>query len=222
MLLRSPEHQHSANARSRGFTLIEVMIVIAVVGIMASLSIPNMTRWLSRMRLRGAAQHMSSQIDLARKMSVTNRARYCLTFGGDAGFNDGTTGNYLIQLTVSEETGTNTGVWQAVTEPVELGGFTNDPTSDLYRGISLEPPGAGGNTSQVVGVSNCAGLVFNSSGFLDNLTADFTPCNGGNCVKYTLVNKYYSPIDERRTIWVNRGGIARVTIGPLAPPPLGS
>ncbi len=153
---------------------------------------------------------------------MTNRARYCLTFGGDSGFNDGTTASYLISLTVSEETGTNTGVWQAVTEPIELVGFTNNAASDLYRGISLEPAGAGGNTSPVTGVSNCGGLVFNSSGFLDNLTADFTPCNGGSCVKYTLVNKYYSPIDERRTVWVNRGGIARVTIGPTAPPPLGS
>lgn len=222
MLLRSSKYRVLASGRSRGFTLIEVMIVIAVVGIMGTLSIPNMTRWLSRMRLRGAAQHMTSQIDLARKMSITNRARYCLTFDGDGGFNDGTTANYLIRLTVSEEVGTNTGVWQMVTAPIELVGFTNDATSELYRGISLEPPGAGGNTSAVLGVSNCAGLVFNSSGFLDNQTADFTPCNGGNCVKYTLVNKYYSPIEERRTVWVNRGGIARVTVGPTVPPPLGS
>jgi hypothetical protein len=128
----------------------------------------------------------------------------------------------MIQLSVSQETGNNTGVWQAVTEPIELTGFTNNTASDLYRGISLEPAGAGGNTSPVTGVSNCAGLVFNNSGYLDNLGGDFVPCGGGNCVKYTLVNKYYSPISERRTVWVNRGGIARVTVGPTAHPPLGS
>lgn len=222
MLFRCPDHPQSASGRARGFTLIETMIVIAIVGIMAMMSIPNMTRWLSRMRLRGAAQHMASQIDLARKMSVTNRARYCLTFAGDAGFGDGNTRSFNLRLMIGQETGPSSGVWQTVTEPVELAGFTNNATTDLYRGISLEPAGAGGNTSPVSGVSNCAGLVFNNSGYLDNLGADFVPCGGGNCVKYTLVNKYYSPISERRTIWVNRGGIPRVTSGPTAMPPLGS
>mgnify|MGYP002885665724 CR=1 FL=1 len=70
------------------------MIVIAVVGILAMVSIPNMTRWLSRMRLRGATQHVVSQIDITRKMSVTNRMRYCMTFTGGTGFGDGESRSY--------------------------------------------------------------------------------------------------------------------------------
>jgi len=197
------------------------MIVIAIVGVLAMVSIPNMTRWLSRMRLQGAAQHLASQIDITRKMSVTNRMRYCMTFGADAGFADGNSRSFALQVVVSQETGVNSQVWQPVTEPVELIGFTNNATTDLYRAISLEPGGVSSNTTQLTGVSNCTGLVFNSSGYLDNLGVDFTPCAGANCAKLTLVNKYYSPIDERRTIWVNRGGIARISVGPNNPPPLG-
>jgi Tfp pilus assembly protein FimT len=198
------------------------MIVVAIVGILAMISIPNMTHWISRMRLRGADQNVVSQIDITRKMALTNRMRYCMTFTGDSGYSDGNSRSFLIQVAISQETGTNSGLWQPVTVPVELSGFTNNATTDLYRAISLEPAGASSNTSQIAGVSNCAGLVFNSSGYLDNLGPDFSPCNGANCVKLTLVNKYRSPISERRTIWVNRGGIPRMTVGPAVMPPLGS
>ncbi|MEE2827908.1 MAG: hypothetical protein VX498_01865, partial [Myxococcota bacterium] len=63
--------------------------------------------------------------------------------------------------------------------------------------------------------------VFNNAGYLDNLTSDFTPCNQGNCVKYTLLNKYYSSLTEQRTVWVNRGWTPRITVGPGTPPPIG-
>jgi len=131
--------------------MIETMIVLAIVGIMAMIAIPNMTRWISRMRLRGAAQNIVSQVDLARKMSVTNRARYCMTFSGDAGFSDGNSRSFRIVVAISEETGTNTGLWEPVLQPVELSGFTNTAATDLDRGISLEPPGVGGTPAWLPG-----------------------------------------------------------------------
>ena len=201
--------------------MIETMIVIAIIGIIAIISIPNLTAWISRMRLRAAAQHLSSQIDLTRKMAITNRMRYCLTVTGDNAYQDGTTNSYYIVAKVYEEDGPDSGGWLEVTQPVELSGFTNNNITEMYRGISLEPAGVSPNTSAVVGVSNCTGLVFNNAGYLDNLMADFTPCNQGNCVKYTLLNKYYSSLTEQRTVWVNRGGTPRITVGPGTPPPLG-
>ena len=221
MLPHRYQPRSSQSERFGGFTLIETMIVIAIVGLLALVSIPNMTAWLSRMRLRGAASHLSTQIDITRKMAITKRARYCMTMTGDAGFSDGNTRSFLINVAISEEDGVGTGVWLPVTQPVELAGFTNNQTNDSYPGISLEPGGVSGNSTQFAGTENCAGLLFNQSGYLDNPTADFVPCNGGQCAKFTLVNKYYNPIAERRTLWVNRGGMPRITAGPAVLPPLG-
>jgi len=220
MLIHRFQKRSSQSERFGGFTLIETMIVIAIVGILGLVSIPNMTRWLSRMRLRGATQNVVSQIDITRKMAITKMSRYCMTFSGDGAYADGDTRSYLIGVQVAEESAPASGFWTTVVTPIELSGFTNNATTDLYRGISLEPGGVSGNTSQIIGTSNCAGLLFNTSGYLDNPASDFLPCNGGQCVKLTLVNKYYNPISERRTVWVNRGGMPRVTSGPTAPPPL--
>ena len=220
MMLQRLQPRPSQRERFGGFTLIETMIVIAIVGVLALVSIPNMTAWLSRMRLRGATQNVSSQIDMTRKMAITKMTRYCLTFTGDAGFSDGNSRSFTLGVSVAEESESGSAIWVPVTSPVALAGFTNNNSTDLYRSISLEPGGATGNTTLLSGASNCTGLLFNQSGYLDNPTADFTPCNGGQCVKLTLVNKYYNPISERRTIWVNRGGMPRTTAGPTVQPPL--
>ena len=41
-------------------------------------------------------------------------------------------------------------------------------------------------------------------------------------VKACLLNKYYANLVEQRTVWVNRGGMPRITVGPSVLPPLGS
>jgi len=203
---------------ARGVTMIELMIVIAIMGIVAITTVPNLEVWLHRMRLNSAASHLMATIKNTRKMSITNQNRYCLTFSADASSLSTNDSSYLIEVEVREEVGLDSGSWTTVTEPVELAGWTNNATNKLYKGVSLED---GANTTAFVGLSNCVGLVFNNAGFLANPVTDFAfAVAGGKYALLTLRNKSRSPA-EQRSVWVDRGGNVRLTSGPTAPPTLG-
>lgn len=57
-----------------GFTLIEMMIAVAIVTIGASLAIPEFLRWNARTQLRQATSEIASQLTMAR-MAAMNRNR---------------------------------------------------------------------------------------------------------------------------------------------------
>ncbi|MBW7900531.1 MAG: GspH/FimT family pseudopilin [Rhodocyclaceae bacterium] len=56
--------------RSNGFTLIELMIVLAVMAILYSLAAPMMVRWMGDARIRVAAETMQTGILLARTEAI--------------------------------------------------------------------------------------------------------------------------------------------------------
>lgn len=203
---------------NRGYSMLELMIVIAIMGIVAVISIPNLLVLMSRTRMNSAVTRLERSIDVTRKLSLTNQARYCAHFTSDAGYANNDSESYLIDVDILEETGVASGTWIEVTSPPELGSWLNNPTTELYNGISLE--GDPMATTLFGTTDGCQGLVFNSNGYLDNPTADFAfPCGGTNCAILTVRNKVQSYL-EQRTLWIDRGGNVRVTIGPLSPPVL--
>ena len=56
----------------RGFTLIELMIVLAVTAVLASLVAPSFNEQLSRRRIEGVATELSTDLHFARSQSVAN------------------------------------------------------------------------------------------------------------------------------------------------------
>jgi prepilin-type N-terminal cleavage/methylation domain-containing protein len=202
----------------KGFTIIELAIVIAIIGVISAISIPNLSIMLTRMRLNSATIRVERTIGIAKKMSIANRQRYCIEFTADAGHADNNITTYLIQADILQEDALSPGVWVTLTSPPELIGWTNNATTELYKAISLE---SDVTTTTAFGTTDgCTGLLFNNSGYLDNPTADFAfACGGTVCAKLTLRNKNQRFL-EQRTLWVDPGGNVRPTVGPNNPPVL--
>jgi len=67
--------------KSKGFTLIELMIVVAIIGILASIAVPNYTRYVTRGKIAEATSLLSQTRNQMERYYQDNR-RYTTTVGG--------------------------------------------------------------------------------------------------------------------------------------------
>jgi type IV fimbrial biogenesis protein FimT len=150
---RSGAVRHTA--RSAGFTLIELMIVVAIGLILCGLALPSMSRTLAVYRSRSSAVGLASLMQQARLYAVANdtyvRVRYVTTSGRDFGYadvdNDGTLdaneSSYMLAsgasfTTAPAATLTGTQVGGTI-DPNTAGAATNGFVAFSARGVPCTP-----------------------------------------------------------------------------------
>jgi prepilin-type N-terminal cleavage/methylation domain-containing protein len=68
----------------KGVTLIELIVVIAIIAIGAVLAVPNLGPWLANYRLRTATRDIVSNLRTAQMKAVSNNVDYQVLFDGVA------------------------------------------------------------------------------------------------------------------------------------------
>jgi len=69
--------------KKAGFTLIELMIVIAVMAILAAIAAPNFQTYMTQRRLNGAARQVMTDLMAARMKAVSLNQRVKVSFGSN-------------------------------------------------------------------------------------------------------------------------------------------
>ena len=66
---------HGQPVRPHGFTLVELMVTMAVIGILAVVAVPGMTALINNSRLSAQSEELVSSLQLARAEAVRRNAR---------------------------------------------------------------------------------------------------------------------------------------------------
>ena len=67
-------------ARRTGFTLVEMLVVIVIVGMMMALALPAVNNLMKSGGVSAASRHVSNTLNLARQYAITHRVATCVVF----------------------------------------------------------------------------------------------------------------------------------------------
>lgn len=146
-------------SHERGYSLVEALVVIAMIGLITGITIPAFMTYLRANRIRSSATYFQTAIRYARQRAVTKRIQTRLSFDTTA-----RPGTYSIYEATYNASGTLTG-WtqmQPAVRSLDQGVyFTNDagePVGDGYSGLS-----ASGTDGKPDIVFNVDGSAVNSA-----------------------------------------------------------
>ncbi len=109
------------NGSNKGFSILELLVVMAIIAVLAGVGIPAMLGRMSHMRLKRDARSVMTELNAARLKAITNNTKYRVDFTLT-----GTPDTYSLFVF-------NSGSWQDE---------ATRPTMELSAGIDIITPGA--------------------------------------------------------------------------------
>lgn len=74
--------------RQHGITLLELLITVAIIGILAAIAAPSMKQFIDKSRLAGGAQGVYNQLQYARSIATSRNTNVTVVVNDDSGGND--------------------------------------------------------------------------------------------------------------------------------------
>lgn len=126
-------------AREKGFTALEALVVVVILGILLAVGIPGMRGWLGGTTATGAAEFYAEGFRLARSQALANNSRSRLVFTENAG-----SGQLDWQVDVcfpvpDDGCGADSARWSTVDEPAPGPEDGNVETSSVFRSAAALP-----------------------------------------------------------------------------------
>lgn len=155
----------TSSSRQAGMTLVEIMVAVAVVGLLFATGITGLANWLKNTQIRGTAEAIQSGIQLARAEAVRR--------------------NTMVRFQLTSSVDNSCALSTTVSNWVVNMGESVDPSGNCLSDTSIiQKRSASEGSTGVVLAADQSTIIFNGLGqktTTGNINIDVTNPGGGDC-----------------------------------------